>query len=63
MDCNQTYIGTVERYDTDLRQIPLPLEAGCVSGSIQMQFLNDPFHLSKVETFAIIKILIESLAE
>ena len=55
--------GIVKRYDADLRQIPLPLEGDRLSDSIQMQFFNDPLHLPKVETSAIIKILIESLPE
>jgi hypothetical protein len=63
MVCKPAYIDTIEFYDTDLRWVPLLLEADFLSGFIQKEFFNDPPHFSEVETPAIIKILMESRPE
>ena len=51
------------RYDADLSQLPLLLEADCLSGLIQTERLNHPRHFGEVEASAIIKILTDSGAE
>jgi hypothetical protein len=54
------YIRTVEGYHTDLRRVPLLPEAGFLSGSIQMQFFNDPSHFDEIETSAVLKVVVKS---
>jgi hypothetical protein len=51
------------RYDADLSQLPLLLEADCLSGLIQTERLNHPRHFGEAEASAIIKILTDSGAE
>src|ERR1700723_473151 len=50
-------VGTVEGDDADLRQRPLLVKTNCLSGYIQMQFLNDFRHSGEVQTFAVFEIL------
>jgi hypothetical protein len=54
------YIRTVEGYHTDLRRVPLLPEAGFLSGSIQMQFFNNPSHFDEIETSAVLKVVVKS---
>src|ERR1700722_12184845 len=50
-------IETVEGDDADLRQHPLLAKTNCLSGHIQMQFLNDFRHSGEVQAFAVFEIL------
>ena len=54
------YISTVEGYDADLRRAPLLHKADFLSGSIQMQFVNDPFHFAEIETLAVLEVVVKS---
>ena len=54
------YIRIVESYHTDLRRLSLLPEAGFLSGSIQMQFVNDPSHFDEIETPAVLEVVVKS---
>ncbi|PYT78258.1 MAG: hypothetical protein DMG40_20840 [Acidobacteria bacterium] len=54
------YVQTVEQNYTDLRQLSLLLEAGRLSDSIQIQFLDDRLHTGEVQAFAVIEVFCDS---